>query len=343
MAATGISRRKMLLASLGGIGTAAGAASLGTTMGLATTSFMTAAKPKDALEFLEYSHSLGAGGIQASLRTAESEYARRLRGRAGELGMYVEVMAGLPKGDTVEFERVVVAAKEAGALCIRTACLGGRRYETFSSLDEWKRFVADSHARIRAALSIAEKHRIAVALENHKDWTAEELVGLVRQYQSEYLGVCLDTGNNIALLDAPLETVDRLAPYAISTHLKDAALEEDDDGFLLADVPLGEGILDLEAMVARIRAARPATRFSLEMITRNPLHVPCLTETYWATFPERNGSYLARTLALVRARKPATPLPRVDQLDAAALRALEEENVKKCIAYARDKLGLRAG
>jgi hypothetical protein len=35
-----------------------------TSLGIATTSYMTAARPKDTLAFLEHCYSLGAGGIQ---------------------------------------------------------------------------------------------------------------------------------------------------------------------------------------------------------------------------------------------------------------------------------------
>ena len=79
-------------------------------------------------------------------------------------------------------------------------------------------------------------------------------------------------------------------------------MEETSDGFLLSEVPLGEGMLDMQRIVATIRRARPDVRFSLEMITRDPLEVPCLTDKYWATFDEVNGAALARTLSLACAR-----------------------------------------
>jgi hypothetical protein len=77
------------------------------------------------------------------------------------------------------------------------------------------------------------------------------------------------------------------------------------------------------------------------MITRNPLKIPCLTDAYWATFPDRNGLYLARTLAFVhRATQKLEPLPRVDGLNVAARYRLEEDNIKQCLYYARVKLNL---
>lgn len=313
-----------------------------TSMGFSPDSFGIARPSRNALDFLEYAHSLGAGGVQATLPSLEPEYLKKVRERAGQLGMYLEVLTALPKDDATLFENTVKAAKEAGATCLRAVCLGGRRYETFSTLEEWKRFVAESRARIARAVPILDRHGMPLGLENHKDWTVEEMVPLLRQYSSEYFGACIDFGNNIALLDDPIELVEGLAPFAMNTHIKDMAVEEYTEGFLLSEVPLGQGLLDLKRVIQTILEARPKTKFSLDMLTRNPLRVPCLTEKYWATFPERGGRYLARTLAMVRANKPRSPLPRIDGLDQAARLTLEMDNVRQCVEYARDHLGLRA-
>jgi 3-oxoisoapionate decarboxylase len=298
-------------------------------------------RPKSAYEFLEYCHSLGAGGVQTELDSLDPGYLKRLRQRAEELDMYLEIICGLPSQDTAKFEQSVSAAKEAGARCLRSACLSGRRYETFSTFDAWKKFVADSKASLARAVPVLERNGMLMGLENHKDWTADELAVLLKEYSSEYLGACLDTGNNIALLDDPYELAERLAPYAVSTHFKDMALDEYKDGILLSEVPLGEGIWDMKRLVGIISRARPKTRFTLEMITRDPLKVPCLTQNYWATFPDRSGAYLARTLSMVRAHRPQKPLPRPESLDREARLSVEEENVKICLAYARQKLGLQ--
>lgn len=307
-------------------------------MGIATTSYMTVWKPKDTYEFLEHCHALGAAGIQASINGD----LQKIRARAEQAGMYIEAMVSLPKSDDLSaFEHSLQNARTVGAICLRAGCLSGRRYETFSSLDEWQQFVAQSHRSIEAALPLLEKYKIPLALENHKDWTVDELVSLIKKYSSEYLGVCLDFGNNISLLDDPMEVVEKLAPYAFSTHVKDMGVEPYEDGFLLSEVPLGKGFLDLPRIVAMIRQARPKIRFSLEMITRDPLRVSCLTDKFWVTFPDRNGRYLARTLKLVQKEGNRTQsLPYLSKLSRDDQRRLEEDNVKACLQYGREKLGL---
>jgi hypothetical protein len=44
--------------------------------------------------------------------------------------------------------------------------------------------------------------------------------------------------------------------------------------------PYADGFLDLKKMVSLLR---PSVRLNLEMITRDPLKIPCLTDRYWAT------------------------------------------------------------
>lgn len=331
-----------LLGAQGSAPAAMGTSPLQTSMGVVEYSFSASPYTRSAYEFLEYCHSLGAGGIQITLDSAEPAYLDKLKRRAAELGMYLEAIVTLPqKDDPGAFERQVVAARQAGALCLRSACLSGRRYETFTSLEDWKRFVALSNQRIALAVPILEKHRLPLGLENHKDWTADEMVALLERHSSEFLGACLDTGNNVALLDDPMEVVGKLAPFAVTTHFKNMAVKDASEGFLLSEVPLGQGILDLHTVVKTIQTARPNVRFNLEMITRDPLKIPCLTDQYWVTFPDRSGIYLARALRFVHDHPPAGALPQVSGLDRETRQRQEEENVKQCLAFARESLGLR--
>jgi sugar phosphate isomerase/epimerase len=331
--------RRTFLGTVAASAAAAGERPAPGAMGLSPDCFRN--RPKAALDYVEFAHSMGAGGVQTMLDSFEPEYLKKLRGRVEEYGMYLEISTMLPKQDAAEFERVVKGAKQAGARAIRSVCLVGRRYETFSTLEEWKEFAASSRARLALAAPIVARERIPMGIENHKDWTIEEMVPLMKQFGGEYLGVCLDWGNNISLLDDPMELARALGPYTVNSHIKDVAVEEYPEGFLLAEVPLGEGCLDLKGMLAAITGARPGTRFSLDMLTRNPLKVPCVTERYWATMPTRGGEHLAGTLRMVRAHKPAKPLVYANELAPEARTALEAENVRRSLDYSRDELGLR--
>ncbi|MFB3825949.1 MAG: sugar phosphate isomerase/epimerase family protein [Bryobacteraceae bacterium] len=317
---------------------AAGAPARRTSMGL-TPDSLPARRFAAPEEFVELCGQLGMGGCQISLRPLEPDLARRIRRRTEELGLYVVIGSQLPGEDVAQFERTVQLSKEAGAVALRLPT-GQRRYEQFSTLEQRRAHVARVRKGIERAVPIAERARLPLGLENHKDWTLEEQLALYKEFPSEYFGACVDVGNSIALLEDPMEVVEGLAPYAVTTHFKNMAVEEYEQGFLLSEVPLADGILDLKRVVDALRARRPKIHFALEMITRDPLKVPCLTDKYWVTFPERNGRFLARTLAMVRRNKPVKPLPRVTGLGREAVLKLEMDNVEQCIAYARDRLGL---
>jgi len=295
----------------------------------------------EPLAFLQYCHGLGAGGIQLPLGIHDTEYTRKLRQQAEQWGMFVEGIVSPPQRDTdVErFEAEIRTAVQAGARVLRTTLIAGRRYEQYPSHAEFRDAVERGQKSLMRAVPLVERHRVRLAVENHKDERVEERLALFRKISSEYVGACVDVGNSLSLLEEPLAVVEAYAPWAFSVHLKDQAVREYPEGFLLADVPLGEGFLDLKAMVAILRRARPEIRFGLETITRDPLQVPCLTEKYWATMAGVRGSDLARTLRTVRARQ-ASALPQVARLSLEGQVACELAGIEKSLSYASEVLGI---
>jgi sugar phosphate isomerase/epimerase len=296
----------------------------------------------DPAKFAEFCRARGAAGVQLPIGDRTAEAAKAIRARLDELGMYLEGSVSPPKdeADADRFEAEVRAAKEAGADVLRTVMLGGRRYELFKTADEYKAFKDRAWKSLQLAAPVVARHKVRLAVENHKDFRADELADLMRRLKNDFVGVTVDTGNNIALLDDPHAAVEALAPLAMSVHLKDMAVKESADGFLLSEVPLGEGYLDLKRIVGVLRKARPEVRFNLEMITRDPLRVPCLAEGYWTTFADLPGRDLARALAAVRRHAPKGDLPRVSNLPEAEQLAAEDANVRRSFAFAGEHLGL---
>lgn len=291
--------------------------------------------------FLEHCRRVGAGGMQAALGVRDQKYLSALRQQAEQHDLFLEAIVRPPqdRADVERFSAELETAKGAGALAVRTVVMPGRRYERFDSLAEFRKFSDRGRKMLELAAPVAEKHRIPLAVENHKDHRNDERIALFQHISSEYVGACVDTGNSFALLEDPIETVERLAPWAHSVHLKDQGLRGHEDGFLLADIPLGDGAFDLKKMVDILRGKKPKVRFSLELITRDPLKVTCLTEKFWATMPEVPGRDLARTLRMVNARA-AEVLPQVSTLPFDKQVALEDAHVRKSLDYSREQLGL---
>jgi sugar phosphate isomerase/epimerase len=295
---------------------------------------------QNAIDFMFHCHSIGAGGIQTLVGGWAEDFARKVRDERENLGMYLEGSIGLPQtdADISRFEKEVLLAKEAGVNVLRTVCLSGRRYENFKSKLEWNEFKINSTKALQRAEPIVRKHKVKLAVENHKDWKADELAQLIQSFGSEWVGVTLDFGNNVSLLEEPMEVIRTLAPFAFSTHVKDMGVKAYSNGFLLSEVPLGTGIIDLKEAVILCQKYNPSMTFSLEMITRDPLQIPCLDDSYWTTFENPSAQDLAKILRLVRDKAYLDYLPGVKNLSAEEKLAFEEENVLKCLAYSKSQL-----
>lgn len=297
---------------------------------------------QNALDLMRHCHTIGAGGIQTTVGGWAADFAKKVRDEREKLGMYLEGSISLPKDstDVARFEKEIGLAKEAGATVLRTVCLSGRRYENFKTEAEWVTFKANSLKSIQLAEPLVRKHQVKLAIENHKDWKAAELAQLIQNLSSSWVGVTLDFGNNVSLLEEPMEVIRILAPFAFSTHVKDMGVKPHENGFLLSEVELGTGIVDLKEAVTLCQKHNPDVRFSLEMITRDPLQIPCLEESYWTTFENASAQDLAKILRLVRDNSYSGSLPEVKSLTAEEKLAFEEENVVKCLAYSRSNLSL---
>ncbi len=295
----------------------------------------------DAVGFYRYGRSLGAEGVQTALRSKDPAVAAEMRTLVEQDGGCYEGELTLPKteGDVAAFETDVRLLREAGVTVTRSTCTGARRYEAFKTMEDFTRFHAQAEKSLALAEPIVRKHQLKMAIENHKDHTADELVTVMKKLSSEWVGVLVDTGNNIALLENPYETIEALAPFAMSVHFKDMVVQASADGFLLSEVILGTGALDLPRIISALTKANPKLVFNLEMATRDPLRVPCLTDSYFATFPERKAARLDGMMEWVKANPPRQPPPSVSGKKLEEVLAEEERNNRECLGWMRKNLG----
>ena len=299
----------------------------------------------ETLTFLDYCHELGAGGIQASLSETTPGYAKKVRAKAEEYGMYFEASGRLPRSesDIDEFRDFVKVARDAGASVIRTVLFSGRRYETNYTYESFRQAKRQAFEMVARAEPTLRKLRMKVAIENHKNLRIPDMLDIMKRIQSEYVGVTVDFGNNYVLMEDPVEIAEAFAPYALSSHIKDHLLEEYEDGFRLFDARLGTGIIDLPQVINTLRNRQPNVRFILETMTRDALDVPCFTEKYWATYGKDEvmpAKDLAMTIATVRRTQSKDPFPKISAMSIDAQIALEDENNRNGLAYARETLGL---
>lgn len=298
----------------------------------------------ETLTFLDYGYELGAGGVQCGVSEVSNSYARKIRAKCEEYGMYFEASGRLPNDDTEidQFKDFCKAVRNSGAKVIRTVLFPGRRYENHVSMETYEQAEKQAWHKLTLAEPTLRKMGLKAAIENHKNLRIPDMLSLMKRLQSEYVGVTVDFGNNYTLMENPIQIAEAFAPYAYSSHIKDHQLQEYEDGFRLLDVPLGEGIIDLKQVINILRGAQPSIKFTLETMTRDALDVPWLTDKYWATFDhdDLSGRDLAHTLMTVKATQPKEPFERISKLSKEEQIRLEDDNVRKGIAYARDVLGL---
>lgn len=101
--------------------------------------------------------------------------------------------------------------------------------------------------QFKEAVKIAEDNGVKMAVENHIDYTADEILQIVEGVDSPNFGVNFDTGNFLRLLDDPIAGMEKLAPYVFATHIKDLMVEptaKPTDWFFFAGVPVGKGLID---------------------------------------------------------------------------------------------------
>ena len=314
-------------------------------LGGSPTTFSNRRRADKQFDIIEHCHQLGLAGAESMLGSPTPDNVKAIRQKVDGYGMAVVLNVPLPKteGDVAQFDTAVADCKEAGAIALHAA-MTQRRYEQFDSLAAFKANFTQCQRTIALAEPVLRKYRMRLAIENHKGWRAAEQAAWMKQVSSEWVGVCLDMGNNLALCEMPDETFEALTPYAIFSHIKDMGLEEYQDGFLLSEVPFGDGVINLKERVAQLRRKDPKMLFCLEMITRDPLRIPVFSDSYWSTFSDESteipGHDVAKVLGLVRKNPPKTPLATPDHLPPDELIKTEDDNNLACIRYARQNLNM---
>jgi 3-oxoisoapionate decarboxylase len=294
-------------------------------------------------DILEHCHSLGLGAVRLNVPQGGPDAVRAVRKKLDGYGMRCIVSVAPPRTDAAveAYDAAIAAAREMGAVTTH-ASFTQRRYEEFDTFDAFKASFEAHKKSVERAEPILRKHKVKLAIENHKGWRAAEHAAWVKRVGSEYVGVCYDFGNNIALCEDPAETYKLLAPLTIYVSFKDMAVAPYEDGFLLSEMALGEGILDIPVMVKGLQQRDPNMIFALEMITREPLKIPVLTKKYWATFDDSYsplpGRDLPSVLEIVRSSRK--PLTTTGGLTPAQALKLEDELINRSIAYARKNLSL---
>jgi len=288
--------------------------------------------------FLQKAVELNLDGLQLAdarhLDSLEYGYVSELRRKADALGLYLEL--GTAGTNPDHLENMVRAAHVLGSPVVRTFV--GKPRPT--SIEHMEQIISVAAAEIRQVLPVCERYGVALAIENHQDLTTDELLSLLEHIDSEWVGVCFDTGNPLAVLEDPLESARAFAPLVRTVHLKDYQVVARPNGFSLLGCALGDGVVDLRGILDVLGSEAPHTSLNIE--TYVGAHaMPALDDVYLQQFPGTPALALGRTLRLVRDRSvwEEPQMGRERGTSEEELLAGEEELVVRSVRWAEEALG----
>ncbi len=210
-------------------------------------------------DFLDRAKALDVHGVSLEtcfLKSMDESYLKELNAQLDEYG-FDRVWAwghpdglerGLNEEAFKEMKSVIPAAKTIGADVMRvTGSSFSFRHENHQ--EQLKRL----EKQFKEAVKIAEDYGVKMAVENHIDFTADEILQLIDSVASPNFGVNFDTGNFLRLLDDPVEGMRKLAKYTFAVHLKDLQVNTAEarptDWFFFSGVPVGQGLVDNQTLV----------------------------------------------------------------------------------------------
>jgi len=190
---------------------------------------------------------------------------------------------------------------------------------------------------------------LKIALENHSgDMQAREVKTIIEEAGKDFVASCLDTGNPIWCVEDPFVTLETLAPYVVTTHMRDSCVFEVPRGAAGQWVALGDGNIDFPRFVEQFRKLCPHSSMQLEIITgRPPTILPYLEADFWKAFPKMPAWEFARFVALAKSGHPFLGAMVIEdvpgqkpQVMTEALKEQQRIDLERSFEHARKKLNV---
>jgi len=109
---------------------------------------------------------------------------------------------------------------------------------------------------LRESVRIAADQGVVLALENHIDYTSQEILEILDRVGSDALRVNFDTGNTLRMMEDPVAAARRLGPYTVATHTKDVEAcrhVRPEEWYFFSSVPVGTGLIDMPGVVRALQ------------------------------------------------------------------------------------------
>lgn len=309
-----------------------------------------------APQLIDYASSLKMDYLLMSdldvYESHEEPYLKSIKEQAERAGVKLHAGTGSICPTSNSFNKKFGTAEEHARLLIRVAksigssvarCYLGNMGDRNGD-GGIERHIEEMVRTCQAVKNYAQDMGVKLAVENHAgDMQAWELAQLIESAGRDYVGVTLDSGNATWTLEDPMTSLEILAPYAVSSGMRDSMIWEDEKGIQVQWVNVGQGLVDWKQYTERYRALCPGIPFILEIISGGPRGFPTLEGEFWKPFPRARAHEFARFLGLAKKGHPyAQPSDR--PTSAASNEELSQHqqryDLEASVAYCRSTLGL---
>ncbi|MFV9505391.1 MAG: sugar phosphate isomerase/epimerase family protein [Oscillochloridaceae bacterium umkhey_bin13] len=154
--------------------------------------------------------------------------------------------------------------------------------------NDWEAHLATVSAILRDLAPLATEYGVVLAVENHQDLTADDLLTIMAAVDSPAVGVTFDPVNALVVAEDPFTALDQLGPYIRNIHLSDYLAYPSNEGWRLVRCALGEGDLNLRRMLVMLAALAPDATCQIELVSHSSRHVRLLTDAWWQGYPPRD-------------------------------------------------------
>jgi sugar phosphate isomerase/epimerase len=271
---------------------------------------------------------------------------RSIREYAAKAGIEIEIgMTSICPTSKMFNAAAGTAEAQLGAMIDAAVIVGSRivRCVLGSSADRLpgpiERHIESMVRVLRNVRSKAVDAHIRIAIENHAgDMQARELKTLIEQAGPDFTGVCIDSGNPLWTIEDPHLTLETLAPYVLTSHLRDSAVWRVPEGAAVSWVRMGEGNVEIDGYVRKYAALAPGRALSIESIVTAPRIFPFRDPKFWDAYRTTPAWEFARFLEIADRGKPHPPDPRPP--DAESNRRKEREDFDASLSYLKKLLAL---
>ena len=297
------------------------------------------------IQFLDYLASIKLTWAMLSLPAAtlgDEAALKQIRAHADQLGIKLQLAAGSfcpssksfnAQNGTVEEQvaRALKASQIFGATCTRCVLgLDPERPQIEMHIDNMIKAVRGMRSRIVDS-------GVKLAVENHGgDLQAREMKGMIEAVGPDVMGVCLDSGNPVWMLEDPHMTLEMLIPYAETCHVRDSAVWKVPEGIAVRWVNMGDGNVDIDGWIRKFIQARPGMPIIFEnLVSGNPRVHRIYDPAFWDNWRKMPAWEFARFLAIADRGTPKPATPRPPDKTAGQQRIADLE---VCVRYTRDLL-----